>query len=160
MQKIESEKKLFINTNPLSDRSLEVKACQNLLQSMGIQFFKPQVTSCPGCGRTSSDYFMKLAEDINSFIDEEMPLWKNKYPGVEKLKIAVMGCIVNGPGESKHADIGISLPGDNEDPIAPVYIDGEHKQTLRGDNIATEFKQILENYIKEKLNSRLLSGTL
>lgn len=141
----ESEK-----TNPLSRRTLEVEACQILLQSMGLAFFKPQVTSCPGCGRTSSTFFQSLAEDINEYIAEQMPTWKEKYPGVEKLKIAVMGCIVNGPGESKHADIGISLPGNNEEPSAPIYIDGKQSEILRGDNIASEFKEILDKYIESK----------
>lgn len=137
-------------SNPLNDRCLEVRACKELLQAMELEFFKPSVTSCPGCGRTSSTYFQELAEEINCFIDKRMPDWKLKYPGVEKLKVAVMGCIVNGPGESKYADIGISLPGDNEDPVAPVFKNGKHTETLKGENIADEFKKILEAYISEK----------
>ena len=134
-------------TGELADRALEVRACQELLQALELAYFKPSITSCPGCGRTSSTYFQQLAEEINQHVLEQINTWKPKYPGVEKLKIAVMGCIVNGPGESKYADIGISLPGDNEDPVAPVYIDGKLAVTLRGDNISNEFKEILENYI-------------
>ena len=141
------------NSNPLNDRTLEVKACQELLQALELEFFKPSVTSCPGCGRTSSSYFQKLAEEVNQYIQDEINNWRAQYPGVEKLKVAVMGCIVNGPGESKYADIGISLPGDNEEPSAPVYIDGSLNQTLKGDNIALEFKNILNNYIQEKFKS-------
>jgi (E)-4-hydroxy-3-methylbut-2-enyl-diphosphate synthase len=141
------------STNPLNDRALEVRACQELLQSLELSYFKPSITSCPGCGRTSSTYFQQLAEEINTFVQEQINEWRPKYPGVEKLKIAVMGCIVNGPGESKYADIGISLPGDNEDPIAPVYIDGKLSQTLRGDNISREFKQILTSYVKNRFEA-------
>lgn len=134
-------------TGELADRCLEVRACQELLQALELAYFKPSITSCPGCGRTSSTYFQQLAEEINQHVLEQINTWKPKYPGVEKLKIAVMGCIVNGPGESKYADIGISLPGDNEDPVAPVYIDGKLAVTLRGDDISNEFKEILEKYI-------------
>lgn len=141
--------------DPLSARTLEVEACQNLLQSMGLAYFKPEITSCPGCGRTSNDYFQKLGEEINDHISNQINEWKHQYPGVEKLKIAVMGCIVNGPGESKHADIGISLPGNNEDPAAPVYIDGKLNCTLRGDNISQEFKTILEDYIQKRFSKEL-----
>jgi (E)-4-hydroxy-3-methylbut-2-enyl-diphosphate synthase len=139
--------------NPLADRTLEVQACQELLQAMDIAFFKPSITSCPGCGRTSSTYFQKLAEDINEFTQVNMKVWQGKYPGSEKLKIAVMGCIVNGPGESKYADIGISLPGDNEAPKAPVFIDGKQVKTLEGENIAAEFKQIILDYLEERFLS-------
>jgi (E)-4-hydroxy-3-methylbut-2-enyl-diphosphate synthase len=139
--------------NPLADRTLEVQACQELLQAMDIAFFKPSITSCPGCGRTSSTYFQKLAEEINQFTQVNMKAWQGKYPGAEKLKIAVMGCIVNGPGESKYADIGISLPGDNESPKAPVFIDGKQVKTLEGENIAAEFKQIILNYLEERFLS-------
>jgi (E)-4-hydroxy-3-methylbut-2-enyl-diphosphate synthase len=139
--------------NPLADRTLEVQACQELLQAMDIAFFKPSITSCPGCGRTSSTYFQKLAEDINEFTQVNMKAWQGKYPGAEKLKIAVMGCIVNGPGESKYADIGISLPGDNESPKAPVFIDGKQVKTLEGENIAAEFKQIILDYLEERFLS-------
>jgi (E)-4-hydroxy-3-methylbut-2-enyl-diphosphate synthase len=139
--------------NPLADRTLEVRACQELLQAMDIAFFKPSITSCPGCGRTSSTYFQKLAEEINEFTQVNMKAWQQKYPGAEKLKIAVMGCIVNGPGESKYADIGISLPGDNEAPKAPVFINGKQVKTLEGENIAVEFKQIIINYLEERFLS-------
>jgi (E)-4-hydroxy-3-methylbut-2-enyl-diphosphate synthase len=138
--------------NPLNDRTLEVRACQELLQALELVYYKPSVTSCPGCGRTSSTYFQLLAQEINEYILLSMNDWKLKYPGVEKLKIAVMGCIVNGPGESKHADIGISLPGDNEEPVAPVYINGELTQTLRGENISKEFKNILSEFIENKFS--------
>lgn len=139
--------------NPLNDRTLEVRACQELLQALEINYFKPSITSCPGCGRTSSTYFQELAEDINTYVQEKILEWKPKYPGVEKLKIAVMGCIVNGPGESKYADIGISLPGDNEDPAAPVYVDGKLKTTLKGASISSDFKKILDDYIKTRFEN-------
>lgn len=139
-----------VGTDPLSDRTLEVRACQELLQALELNYFKPSITSCPGCGRTSSTYFQQLAEEINTYVQDKINEWKPKYPGVEKLKIAVMGCIVNGPGESKYADIGISLPGDNEDPVAPVFIDGKPHKTLKGENISVEFKAILENYIENR----------
>lgn len=143
----------------LADRALEVRACQELLQALELNYFKPSVTSCPGCGRTSSTYFQKLAEEINTYILESMPEWKARYPGVEKLKIAVMGCIVNGPGESKYADIGISLPGDNEDPSAPVYIEGQLHKTLRGENISDEFKTMLASYIQEKFATTSMTSS-
>ncbi len=139
----------------LSDRALEVRACQELLQALELNYFKPSITSCPGCGRTSSTYFQQLAEEINSYISEQMPTWKHVYPGVEKLKIAVMGCIVNGPGESKYADIGISLPGDNEEPSAPVFIEGKLHRTLKGDGISNEFKEMLEAYIQARFTTQL-----
>jgi len=114
---------------------------------MGLRSFTPEVTSCPGCGRTTSEYFQHLAADIESFIKTQMPIWKEQHNGVEEMKVAVMGCVVNGPGESKHANIGISLPGTGESPIAPVYVDGEKFTTLRGENITEEFKTILKEYI-------------
>lgn len=140
-------------SNPLNDRSLEVRACQELIQALELDYFKPSVTSCPGCGRTSSNYFQSLAQEINEYIQSEINQWKTQYPGVEKLKVAVMGCIVNGPGESKYADIGISLPGDNEEPSAPVYIDGKLSQTLKGKNIASDFREILKSYIEKKFKT-------
>ena len=143
------------SSNPLNDRCLEVRACQELIQALELDFFKPSVTSCPGCGRTSSNYFQKLAQEINEYIQLEINSWKKDYPGVEKLKVAVMGCIVNGPGESKYADIGISLPGDNESPSAPVYIDGKLSQTLKGENISSDFRNILQNYIQERFKSKV-----
>ena len=132
---------------PGGDRTEEVHVAQQILQSLSIRSFMPQVTSCPGCGRTTSTYFQELAEQIQGYLRTSMPEWRKQYPGVEELKLAVMGCIVNGPGESKHANLGISLPGTFEDPVAPVYIDGKLSTTLRGDNIVREFQQILDRYV-------------
>ena len=142
--------RVSLTTDINGSRSREVDVAKLILQSLGIRYFLPDVTSCPGCGRTSSDYFQKLAFDIDQHIKKSMPIWKEDYPGVENLKISVMGCIVNGPGESKHADIGISLPGRGENPTAPVYIDGEKKLTLKGDNITHDFKKILIEYIDNR----------
>ncbi len=133
---------------PGGDRSEEVLTAQQILQSLGIRSFAPQVTACPGCGRTTSTYFQELAQQVQGYLRESMPEWKKIYPGVEEMKLAVMGCIVNGPGESKHANIGISLPGTFEDPVAPVYVDGKLSTTLRGDNIVNEFKAILDHYVE------------
>jgi len=130
------------------DRSKEVRLCQEILQALGLRSFRPSVTSCPGCGRTTSTFFRELAENIQNEIDSNMKNWKKVFPGVEDLKIAIMGCIVNGPGESKSADIGISLPGTGEDPKVPVYIDGKLDRTLSGSSISDEFVDIVENYIK------------
>jgi (E)-4-hydroxy-3-methylbut-2-enyl-diphosphate synthase len=132
------------------DRTLEVKVCREILQSLGLRSFTPEVSACPGCGRTTSTVFQELAQQIQRYLEVKMPVWKKTYPGVETLKVAVMGCIVNGPGESKHADIGISLPGTGESPVAPVFIDGEKAHTLRGDNIAGEFQVLVEKYIEKK----------
>ncbi|TVQ65359.1 MAG: flavodoxin-dependent (E)-4-hydroxy-3-methylbut-2-enyl-diphosphate synthase [Balneolaceae bacterium] len=134
---------------PGADRAEEVRISQQILQSLGIRSFLPQVTSCPGCGRTKSTYFQELADEIQNYIVEMMPVWKEIHPGVEEMDVAVMGCVVNGPGESRHANIGISLPGTFEEPKAPVYIDGEHAVTLKGDHIAAEFRQLLDEYIKK-----------
>jgi len=142
--------RVSLTPEPGGDRSLEVKVAQELLQTMGFRTFVPLVAACPGCGRTTSTVFQELARDIQSYIRDEMPLWRVRYPGVEALNVAVMGCIVNGPGESKHADIGISLPGTGETPAAPVFIDGQKAMTLRGEGIAQEFKQIVENYIENR----------
>ncbi len=131
-------------------RAEEVEVCQQILASLGIRNYKPKVVSCPGCGRTTNDYFVKLSKSIKGMIDDNMENWKKKYPGVEDLTVAVMGCIVNGPGESKHADIGISLPGNNEDPHAPVFIDGKKFKTLSGDNIEGQFIEIIQVYIDER----------
>ena len=131
-------------------RTVEVTTCQQILQSMGLRSFTPQVSACPGCGRTKSTYFQELASRIQGYIGDRMPVWKISYPGVERMNVAVMGCIVNGPGESKHANIGISLPGTGESPVAPVFIDGRKTQTLRGDRIAEEFQEIVEDYVKTK----------
>ena len=145
--------RVSLTTDINGNRSKEVEVAKLILQSLGIRYFLPDVTSCPGCGRTSSDYFQKLAADIDQHIKINMPSWKKEYPGVENLKISVMGCIVNGPGESKHADIGISLPGRGENPIAPVYIDGKKNVTLKGGNITNEFKEILFNYIENRFKA-------
>jgi (E)-4-hydroxy-3-methylbut-2-enyl-diphosphate synthase len=139
-----------LTPSPGDSRIREVTVCQEILQSLGLRSFTPQISACPGCGRTTSTYFQELAENIQDYITASMPTWKNLYPGVETMNIAVMGCIVNGPGESKHANIGISLPGSGESPIAPVFIDGQKTHTLRGDNIANEFKAILTEYISMK----------
>jgi (E)-4-hydroxy-3-methylbut-2-enyl-diphosphate synthase len=133
-------------------RTREVEVCQELLQCMGFRYFFPSITSCPGCGRTRSTYFQELALDIRKYVSSNMPVWSNKYPGVETLKIAVMGCVVNGPGESIHADIGISLPGAMEDPVAPVYIDGHKSTVLKGERIKEEFIVILEEYIAKRFS--------
>jgi len=132
---------------PGADRAEEVRICQQILQSLGIRSFIPQVTSCPGCGRTKSTYFQELADEIQNYVVEMMPVWREMYPGVEEMDVAVMGCVVNGPGESKNANLGISLPGTFEEPKAPVYVDGEHFTTLRGDNIGAEFRRILDDYV-------------
>jgi (E)-4-hydroxy-3-methylbut-2-enyl-diphosphate synthase len=139
-----------LTPEPGGDRTLEVKAAQELLQTMGLRAFAPVVAACPGCGRTTSTVFQELAREVEDMIAERMPEWRRAYPGVENLSLAVMGCIVNGPGESKHADIGISLPGTGEQPAAPVFIDGKKAMTLRGANIAAEFKTIVEDYIARR----------
>ena len=141
--------RISLTPRPGGSRTEEVLVAQELLQSLGLRAFAPAVTSCPGCGRTTSDYFQTLADEIQTFLRDSMPGWKTSYPGVETLSVAVMGCVVNGPGESKFANIGISLPGSGEAPVAPVYIDGEKACTLRGEQIADEFKGIVINYIKE-----------
>jgi (E)-4-hydroxy-3-methylbut-2-enyl-diphosphate synthase len=142
--------RISLTPEPNGDRTLEVKVAQELLQTMGFRTFVPLVAACPGCGRTTSTVFQELARDIQDFIRDEMPEWKTRYPGVEALNVAVMGCIVNGPGESKHADIGISLPGTGETPSAPVFIDGQKAATLRGPNIASDFKTMVMDYIKRR----------
>ncbi|MEA2841591.1 MAG: (E)-4-hydroxy-3-methylbut-2-enyl-diphosphate synthase [Methylobacteriaceae bacterium] len=139
--------RVSLTPEPGGDRTIEVKVAQEILQTMGFRTFVPLVAACPGCGRTTSTVFQELARDIQSHIRDSMPVWKTRYPGVETLNVAVMGCIVNGPGESKHADIGISLPGTGETPTAPVFIDGKKAMTLRGEGIAGEFKQIVEDYV-------------
>ena len=142
--------RISLTPEPGGDRTLEVKVAQELLQSMGFRSFVPLVAACPGCGRTTSTTFQELARDIQDFIRDEMPEWKRRYPGVETLNVAVMGCIVNGPGESKHADIGISLPGTGEAPAAPVFIDGKKVATLRGPGAAADFKQMVLDYIERR----------
>ena len=146
--------RVSLTPQPGADRALEVQVAQQILQSLKIRSFIPQVTSCPGCGRTKSTYFQELAEEIQDYIVESMPVWRKAYPGVEEMDVAVMGCVVNGPGESRNANIGISLPGTFEEPKAPVYIDGEHATTLRGDNIGQEFRDILDNYIRERYGKK------
>ena len=142
--------RVSLTPQPGESRTQEVVIASEILQALGMRSFNPSVTACPGCGRTTSTTFQELTQQIDDFLRAQMPVWRTKYPGVEKLKVAVMGCIVNGPGESKHADIGISLPGSGEAPAAPVYIDGEKCLTLRGDNIAREFHAIVENYIEKR----------
>lgn len=142
--------RVSLTPTPGGDRSEEVRCAQQILQSLSIRSFMPQVTSCPGCGRTTSTYFQELAERIQNYLVESMPEWKKVYPGVEELKLAVMGCIVNGPGESKHANIGISLPGTFEEPKAPVYVDGHLFTTLKGDHIVEEFQVILDDYVEKR----------
>ncbi len=139
--------RVSLTPKPNGDRAEEVRVCQQVLQSLGIRSFVPQVTACPGCGRTNSTYFQELAEEIQEYLREMMPVWREMYPGVEEMNVAVMGCVVNGPGESRNANIGISLPGTFEEPKAPVYMDGEHHSTLRGDHIAEEFREILDDYV-------------
>jgi (E)-4-hydroxy-3-methylbut-2-enyl-diphosphate synthase len=138
---------------PNGDRTDEVVVCQQVLQSLGLRSFTPQVAACPGCGRTTSTFFQDLADQIQTYLREQMPVWREQYSGVEEMKVAVMGCIVNGPGESKHADIGISLPGTFEEPVAPVYIDGKLSRTLRGDGIVAEFREILDTYVSRRYST-------
>jgi (E)-4-hydroxy-3-methylbut-2-enyl-diphosphate synthase len=145
--------RISLTPEPNGDRTLEVKVAQELLQTLGLRTFVPLVAACPGCGRTTSTTFQELAANIQGFIRESMPEWKTRYPGVEGLNVAVMGCIVNGPGESKHADIGISLPGTGEQPTAPVFIDGKKAMTLRGPTLAADFKKIVVDYIERRFGS-------
>ena len=146
--------RVSITPEPGGDRTEEVAVAQQVLQSLGFRSFMPQVSSCPGCGRTTSTYFQELASNIQTYLRDQMPVWRERHPGVEELRVAVMGCVVNGPGESKHADIGISLPGTFEDPVAPVFIDGALDRTLRGDHIADEFKVILDAYVERRFPVR------
>jgi (E)-4-hydroxy-3-methylbut-2-enyl-diphosphate synthase len=141
--------RVSLTPRPGGDRTEEVSVAQQILQSLELQSFNPQVTACPGCGRTTSTFFQHMAEDIQTYLREQMPMWRDRYPGVIEMKVAVMGCIVNGPGESKHANIGISLPGTAEDPRAPVYVDGKLMVTLKGDAIVPEFLRILEDYVEK-----------
>jgi (E)-4-hydroxy-3-methylbut-2-enyl-diphosphate synthase len=140
--------RVSLTPRPNGDRTEEVLVAQQILQSLGFRSFAPQVTACPGCGRTTSTFFQHMAEDIQSYIREQMPMWREQHPGVEEMRVAVMGCVVNGPGESKHANIGISLPGTFEEPKAPVYVDGRLMTTLRGERIVPEFLSILEDYVR------------
>ncbi len=149
--------RVSLTPRPNGDRTEEVRVAQQILQSLGLRSFVPQVTACPGCGRTTSTFFQQMAEDIQGYLRERMPEWREAHPGVEDMKVAVMGCVVNGPGESKHANIGISLPGTFEEPKAPVYVDGQLKLTLKGDTIVPEFLRILEDYV-ERRYPRAASG--
>jgi (E)-4-hydroxy-3-methylbut-2-enyl-diphosphate synthase len=145
--------RVSLTPRPGGDRTEEVMVARQILQSLGLRTFEPQVTACPGCGRTTSTFFQEMALEIEEYLRDRMPEWKDRYPGVEALSVAVMGCVVNGPGESRHADIGISLPGTFEEPSAPVYVDGEHSTTLRGDAIVAEFIGILEKYVARRFGS-------
>ncbi len=142
--------RISLTPEPGGDRSREVVVAQEILQTMGIRSFAPMVIACPGCGRTTSTVFQSLASDIQAYLRQQMPTWKLHYPGVETMRVAVMGCVVNGPGESKHADIGISLPGTGETPVAPVYVDGQRAVTLKGESIATEFQALVDAYVKRR----------
>jgi (E)-4-hydroxy-3-methylbut-2-enyl-diphosphate synthase len=142
--------RVSLTPEPGGDRTEEVQVAQQVLQSMGLRSFLPQVSACPGCGRTTSTFFQEMARDIQGYLVERMPRWRESHPGVEELRVAVMGCVVNGPGESKHADIGISLPGTFEEPVAPVFVDGQKTETLRGDDIVPRFLGILEAYVERR----------
>ncbi|VFR47713.1 1-hydroxy-2-methyl-2-(E)-butenyl 4-diphosphate synthase [plant metagenome] len=148
--------RISLTPEPGGDRTREVVVGQEILQTMGLRAFTPMVVACPGCGRTSSTFFQELADDIQSFLRRQMPIWREQYPGVESMNVAVMGCVVNGPGESRHADIGISLPGTGEIPSAPVFVDGERTVTLKGDHIAQEFQAIVENYVARRYGAPLV----
>ena len=150
--------RVSLTPRPNGDRTEEVQVAQQILQSLGLRSFTPQVTACPGCGRTTSTFFQKMAEDIQVYLREQMPIWRDRHPGVEEMRVAVMGCVVNGPGESKHANIGISLPGTFEEPKAPVYIDGKLALTLRGEGIVPEFLRILDDYVARRYPSREPAG--
>jgi (E)-4-hydroxy-3-methylbut-2-enyl-diphosphate synthase len=150
--------RISLTPEPGGDRTREVIVGQEILQTMGLRAFVPMVAACPGCGRTTSTYFQELAESIQSYVRSQMLVWREQYDGVENMTLAVMGCVVNGPGESKHANIGISLPGSGEKPVAPVFVDGQKTVTLKGDNIAGEFRQIVDDYVKAKYPKKLVNG--
>ncbi len=152
--------RVSLTPGPTESRTQEVVIASEILQALGLRSFVPSVTACPGCGRTTSTTFQELTQQIDDFLRAQMPVWREAYPGVETLKVAVMGCIVNGPGESKHADIGISLPGTGEAPAAPVFIDGEKRMTLRGDSIAADFQVVVENYIQERFGKAGLKAAV
>jgi (E)-4-hydroxy-3-methylbut-2-enyl-diphosphate synthase len=145
--------RVSLTPRPGGDRTEEVQVAQQILQSLGLRVFSPQVTACPGCGRTTSTFFQEMAEEIQGYLRAQMPAWRERYEGAETLRVAVMGCVVNGPGESKHADIGISLPGTFEEPKAPVYVDGKLLTTLRGDAIVAEFLRLLEDYVDARFGA-------
>ena len=142
--------RISLTPEPGGDRAQEVRVAQEVLQTMGLRAFAPMVIACPGCGRTTSTYFQQLAQEIQTYLRDSMPEWRERYPGVEAMEVAVMGCVVNGPGESKHANIGISLPGTGERPAAPVFVDGEKFTTLKGEGIADEFKRIVDEYVRTR----------
>ncbi len=150
--------RISLTPEPGGDRAREVLVAQEILQTMGLRAFAPLVAACPGCGRTTSTYFQELAENIQSYVRDQMLVWRDQYDGVENMTLAVMGCVVNGPGESKHANIGISLPGSGERPVAPVYVDGQKSVTLKGDNIAGEFREIVDKYVKTKYSKKVANG--
>jgi (E)-4-hydroxy-3-methylbut-2-enyl-diphosphate synthase len=150
--------RVSLTPEPGGERTREVQVAQELLQTMGLRAFTPMVSACPGCGRTTSTEFQELAQKIESSLREKMPAWRARYPGVESMRVAVMGCVVNGPGESKHADIGISLPGTNESPVAPVYVDGRKTVTLKGERIAEEFQALVEDYVARRYAAGAPSG--
>jgi (E)-4-hydroxy-3-methylbut-2-enyl-diphosphate synthase len=152
--------RVSLTPKPGGDRTEEVQVAQQILQSLELQSFNPQVTACPGCGRTTSTFFQHMAEDIQSYLREQMPAWRERYPGVIEMKVAVMGCVVNGPGESKHANIGISLPGTAEEPKAPVYVDGKLMLTLKGESIVPEFLRILDDYVEKTYGERATAATV
>jgi (E)-4-hydroxy-3-methylbut-2-enyl-diphosphate synthase len=143
-----------LTPKPGGDRAEEVRVCQQILQSLGLRHFVPQVAACPGCGRTSSTLFQEMAEEIQGYLARAMPEWRTRFAGVEELRVAVMGCVVNGPGESKHAHIGISLPGAGEAPKAPVYVDGRYSVTLQGEGIVSEFLRILDHYVEARYGTK------
>jgi (E)-4-hydroxy-3-methylbut-2-enyl-diphosphate synthase len=151
--------RVSLTPRPGGDRTEEVRVAQQVLQSLGLRRFTPQVTACPGCGRTTSTFFQQMAEDIQAYLRERMPEWRTMHPGVEELRVAVMGCVVNGPGESKHAHIGISLPGTFEEPKAPVYVDGRLHVTLKGDRIVPEFLQLLDDYVARRYPAETAGAT-
>jgi (E)-4-hydroxy-3-methylbut-2-enyl-diphosphate synthase len=142
--------RISLTPEPGGDRTQEVRVAQEILQTMGLRAFAPMVIACPGCGRTTSTYFQQLAQEIQTYLRDSMPAWRERFPGVEAMEVAVMGCVVNGPGESKHANIGISLPGTGERPAAPVFVDGEKFTTLKGEGIAEEFKRIVDEYVRTR----------
>jgi (E)-4-hydroxy-3-methylbut-2-enyl-diphosphate synthase len=150
--------RISLTPEPGGDRTREVTVAQELLQTMGLRSFAPLVIACPGCGRTTSTFFQALADRVQSWLRAQMPLWRGRYPGVENMHVAVMGCVVNGPGESKHANVGISLPGSGENPVAPVYVDGVKTVTLKGDNIAAEFQKIVEQYVIDTYSNKAATG--
>ncbi len=150
--------RISLTPEPGGDRAREVIVAQEILQTMGLRAFAPLVAACPGCGRTTSTYFQELAENIQSYVRDQMLVWRDQYDGAENMTLAVMGCVVNGPGESKHANIGISLPGSGERPVAPVYVDGQKSVTLKGDNIAGEFREIVDKYVKTKYSKKIANG--